>query len=495
MSLRPHLTLRRINYLQIIRVIGWLLMIEAVFMAIPLATSLLTDHNDLIPFAIGMAVTLTAGLAATFAVRPPRTDMAKREGFLLTALVWVVFSAFGMIPFILSDTDPLSVTDGFFEAMSGFTTTGASVLSAEATPSAAAIIWRSLMQWLGGMGIILFTLAVIPMLNSSGGMQMFNAEVTGITHDKIRPRISQTATRLWGIYIILSGVLFVLLCLGPMTPFDALCHTFTTISTGGYSARNPATTIWNSYYTETVLTIFMLIGGINFSLIYKAAIGRPADLWRNDVTRVFLRSIILCFILFVIAITAGGNYTGPASVTIDPIFQVVSSFTSTGFTAPGFTLWGPFVMGVTLILMFFGGCAGSTSGGAKLDRLIFLVKHLRNELYLSLHPNDVMRVRINDRIIPAHIISKVVAFLCFFVIIAFVGGLALSAMGLPLTDALFSSFSCLTNVGYSPEILGDSGGYSIIPAAGKWLLALLMLTGRLEIFTILIILTPGFWRK
>lgn len=495
MSLRPHITLRRINYLQIIRVIGWLLMIEAVFMAVPLATSLLTDGGDLIPFAIGMAVTLAAGLTATFAVRPSRTDMAKREGFLLTALVWVVFSAFGMIPFILSDTEPLSVTDGFFEAMSGFTTTGASTAPADALPSPAAIIWRSLMQWLGGMGIILFTLAVIPMLNSSGGMQMFNAEVTGITHDKIRPRISQTATRLWGIYIILSAILFILLCLGPMTPFEALCHTFTTISTGGYSASDPASTIWNNYYTESILTIFMLIGGINFSLIYKAAIGRPGALVTNDVTRVFIRLIILCFIVFVAAILLTCGFSGIASVTIDPLFQVISTFTSTGFTAPGFTSWGPFVMGITLILMAIGGCAGSTSGGAKLDRFIFLSKHLRNELYLSLHPNDVMRVRINDRIIPAHIISKVVAFLCFFVIIAIAGGIALSAMGMPIGDALFSALSCLTNVGYSPEIIGGTAGYDAVPAAGKWLLTLLMLTGRLEIFTILIIFTPGFWRK
>lgn len=486
---------RRINYLQITRVIGWLLIIEAVFMAVPLATSLLTDGNDLAAFAMSLALTLAVGTGVTFFVRPRRTDMGKREGFLLTALVWVVFSAFGMLPFLFSDTEPLGVTDAFFEAMSGFTTTGASVMNSVSGASHAATMWRCLMQWVGGMGIILFTLAVIPMLNSSGGMQMFNAEVTGITHDKIRPRISQTAARLWGVYIVLSFILFLLLLIGPMTPFEALCHTFTSISTGGYSTSDASIANWNSHYTEIVLTVFMFLGGVNFSLIYKAALGKPGSLFDNDVLRAYCLFILGAYILFVIAIITMGQYTGIASVTIDPIFQIVSTITSTGYTVNNFEAWGPFVLALTFMLMFCGGCAGSTSGGAKIDRIIFLLKNSRNELYRTLHPNDVTTVRVNGRIIPSHIVSKVIAFLCLYVLIIAIGGTVLTACGLPLVDSFFCSFSCLSNIGLGAGITGYGGGYDLVPDLGKWILAFLMLVGRLELFTVLLLFTPGFWRK
>ncbi|MCM1028672.1 MAG: TrkH family potassium uptake protein [Pseudoflavonifractor sp.] len=492
---RNHHSLRHINYLQIARIIGWLLIIEAAFMTVPLATSLLTDKKDLGAFLLSIGITLTAGLSATILVRPRRTEMAKREGFLLTALVWIVFSAFGMLPFIFSDTEPLGITDGFFEAMSGFTTTGATVLTSVSGSSHAATMWRCLTQWLGGMGIILFTLAVIPMLNSSGGMQMFNAEVTGITHDKIRPRISQTATRLWGVYIILSVLLFILLIIGPMTPFEALCHTFTSISTGGYSTQDASIGHWDSHYTEIILTVFMFLGGVNFALIYKAVTGFPKAMWRNDVLRAYIWTIVVCYLLFTITIIVRGQYTGIASVTIDPIFQIVSTITSTGYTARNFEAWGPFVLALTFMLMFIGGCAGSTSGGAKMDRMLFLTKNLRNELYLGLHPNDVMRVRINDRIIPPHIVSKVIAFLCLFVIITAFGGITLTACGLPLVDSFFSAFSCLSNIGLGAGVTGYGGGYDLVPALGKWVLSFLMLVGRLELFTVLILFTPGFWSK
>lgn len=470
-------------------------MIEAAFMTIPLATAFLTGGADLEAFGLSALITLAAGLSATFLVRPSRTDMAKREGFLLTSLVWVVFSFFGMLPFVWSDVEPLDVTDAFFEAMSGFTTTGATVMTSVSATSAAATMWRCLMQWLGGMGIILFTLAVLPMLNSSGGMQMFNAEVTGITHDKIRPRISQTAMRLWGIYVILSVILFFLLMLGPMTPFEAICHTFTSISTGGYSTADASIGYWDNYYTDIVLTVFMFLGGVNFSLIYKAALGQPGALWRNDVLRAYIYIILGAYVMFVIAIVALGHYNGIASVTIDPIFQIVSTITSTGYTARNFEAWGPFVLALTFILMFFGGCAGSTSGGAKIDRMLFLLKNTRNEVYKTLHPNDVTTVRVNGRILPAHIVAKVIAFLCLFVIVITIGGIVLTACGLPLVDAFFSSFSCLSNIGLGAGFTGYGGGYDLVPDLGKWVLSFLMLVGRLELFTVLILFSPGFWRK
>lgn len=495
MAIHFNRTIRHINYLQIVKVLGWLLIIEAVFMSVPVATSILTDKEDLTAFAVSAVITLSAGLGATFLVHPSRNDMGKREGFLLTSLVWVVFSLFGMLPFILSTIQPLDMTDAFFEAMSGFTTTGATVVTDLSSSSPASIMWRCLMQWLGGMGIILFTLAVLPMLNSSGGMQMFNAEVTGITHDKIRPRISQTAMRLWGIYIILSVALFVMLMFGPMTAFEALCHTFTSISTGGFSSADPSIAYWDSYYTDIVLTVFMFLGGVNFSLIYKVSIGQPKALWANDVLRAYIYIILGSYILFVISIISMGQYTGIASVTIDPLFQIVSTITSTGYTARNFETWGPFVLAISFILMFFGGCAGSTSGGAKIDRLLFLLKDIRNELYKSLHPNDVMNVRLNGRIVPSHIVAKVIIFLCLYVMTFTVGGIILTGCGLPVVDAFFSAFSCLSNIGLGAGFTGYGGDYNLIPDLGKWLLSLLMLIGRLELFTVLILFSPGFWRK
>ncbi len=495
MSIHFKRTIRHINYLQIVKVLGWLLIIEAVFMSVPVVTALLTGDEDLDAFLVSAVITLTAGLGATFLVRPSRTDMGKREGFLLTSLVWVVFSLFGMLPFILSDIQPLDMTDAFFEAMSGFTTTGATVVANISSSSPAAIIWRCLMQWLGGMGIILFTLAVLPMLNSSGGMQMFNAEVTGITHDKIRPRISQTAMRLWGIYIVLSVGLFIMLMLGPMSAFEALCHTFTSISTGGFSSASPSIAYWDSYYTDIVLIVFMFLGGVNFSLIYKASIGQPKALWSNDVLRAYIYIILGSYVLFVISIVSLGQYDGIASVTIDPLFQIVSTITSTGYTARNFEAWGPFVLSITFILMFFGGCAGSTSGGAKIDRLLFLLKGTRNELYKSLHPHDVMNVRINGRTMPGHIVTKVIIFLCLYVMTFTVGGMILTACGVPVVDSFFSAFSCLSNIGLGAGFTGYGGDYDLIPDLGKWILSLLMLIGRLELFTVLILFSPGFWSK
>lgn len=494
MALHFRRSIRRINYLQLIKVIGWLLIIEAIFMCVPIATALLTDRADLNPFIISALITLGAGLGATFLIKPSHSDLGKREGFLLTSLVWVVFSAFGMLPFILSDVMPLSVTDAFFDAMSSFTTTGVSLAQASAS-SDAAIMWRCVMQWLGGMGIILFTLAILPMLNSAGGMQMFNAEVTGITHDKIRPRISQTAMRLWGIYIILSIALFILLMLGPMSTFESICHTFVTISTGGYTSAEGGIGHWDSHYVEIILTVFMFLGGVNFSLIYKASMGRVKDMWTNEVLRAYVYIILGCYIIFAISIMAMGSYTGIASVTIDPLFQIVSTITSTGYTASDFSSWGPLALTICLILLFFGGCAGSTSGGAKIDRFIILVKNTHNELHKTLHPNEVMRVRLNGRTVPAHIVAKVIAFLCLYVIVFIAGGLILSACGVPMFDALFSSISCLSNIGLDAAFTGYGEGYAMMPDFVKWVLAVIMLIGRLELFSVLIIFSPGFWQK
>ncbi len=478
----------------VLRVIGWLLMIEGAFMVIPLVTCLIYDESDYLHFAIAIAVTILAGITMTFGIHPSRTEMGKREGFLLTALVWVFFSIFGMIPFVIGKCS-LSISDAFFEAMSGFTTTGASVIASVEACSHGIILWRCLMQWLGGMGIILFTLAVIPMLNYSGGMQMFNAEVTGITHDKIRPRISQTAKGLWSVYFILTAILTILLWIGPMTFFDSICHAFASISTGGFSTRDANIGSWDSDYVQIIIIVFMFLGGVNFTLMFKAINGDYKCFWHNDVFKTYIKIIVAAYLLFVIAIICNGQFTSVESITLDPIFQIISTISSTGLTAANFENWGAFVVALVFVLMFFGACAGSTSGGAKIDRLLCLVKNSQNEIYRSLHPNTILSVRINGKSIPKDIVNKVIAFLCLYVIIITLGGIVLTACDIPLMDAFFSSFSCVSNTGLGTGITGYGQSFNIIPDVGKWILSLLMLTGRLELFTVIILFTPDFWTK
>lgn len=483
-----------INLPMILRVIGWLLMIEAAFMAAPLLTGLIYGEDNLTAFICTIAATGGTGFAMTFFIRPSHTDMGKREGFLLTALVWVVFSAFGMLPFIIG-APRLNVSEAFFESMSGFTTTGASVIIDVETLPRSVLLWRCLMQWIGGMGIILFTLAVIPMLNHSGGMQMFNAEVTGITHDKLRPRVSQTAKRLWAVYIVLSAVLCLLLWLGPMNLFDSVCHTLSTISTGGFSTRNASIGAWDSVYINVVLTVFMFLGGVSFALLYKASLGDVKALWGNDTFRAYVRVVLCVLVIFIICILVSGQYDSWDTLTLDPLFQIISTITSTGYTVSNFESWGPLVMALMFMLMFFGACAGSTSGGAKIDRMLYLLKNTRNELYRSVHPNSIMAVRINGKVIPAEITDKVIAFLCIYVMVIMVGGIVLTAFNIPLVDAFFSSFSCVSNTGLGAGVTGYGGSYDLIPDPAKWVLSLLMLTGRLELFTVLILFTRGFWKK
>jgi len=486
--------IRNINYGIVFRVIGWLLMIEAGFMLFPLAAAFYFGEADVWTFGITAVVTALSGIALTFGIRSKRRDMGKHEGFLLTTLVWIIFSIFGMLPFMICK-ERIDISSAFFEAMSGFTTTGCSVLESVDTFSHSINLWRALMQWIGGMGIILFTLAIIPMLNHSGGIQMFNAEVTGITHDKLRPRISQTAKSLWSLYFILTAVLIGLLWIGPMNLLDSICYAFSTMSTGGFSPHANSLAYYDSTYATIVVTIFMFLGGTSFSLMFKTLQGNRKALRNNDVFRVYIGIIATFYIAFVITIIANGQVNDWRDITIFPLFQIISTITSTGLSVCNFESWGPFILALTFILMFSGACAGSTSGGAKIDRMLFLFKNCGNELYRCIHPNTITSVRINHKVIAPDIVMKVVAFLCIYVMVIMAGGIILTAFGIPLIDAFFSAFSCVSNTGLGAGITGYGGSFEIIPTGGKWVLSMLMLIGRLELFTVLILFTRGFWRK
>ncbi|MDD6280428.1 MAG: TrkH family potassium uptake protein [Bacteroidales bacterium] len=483
-----------VNWKMLVRVLGWLLLIEAIFMGFPLLASAIY-REPIMPFVTAILITLGVGLFATFCVKPHRYDMGKREGFLLTALVWVVFSLFGTIPFMAVE-NAATFTDAFFEAMSGFTTTGVSTFADTESLPYGIHLWRSLMQWLGGMGIILFTLAVLPMLNSSGGMQMFNAEVTGITHEKLRPRVSSTAKRLWLVYFLLTVLLFILYVVGPMNCFDSLCHAFSTMSTGGFSTRGEVLEGYNSLYVKIVTTVFMFIGGVNFALIFRASTGHFRSVWHNEVFRLY---VAVCLVMFVVIdISLILNPAVEHSVenyTVNPLFQVVSTISSTGYAVSGINSWGAFPLGVLVLMMLVGACAGSTSGGAKLDRVLVLFKNSHNELTRCIYPNRILPVEVNHQIIPTDVINKVLVFIALYVMVIVDGALLLTLCGGSLRDSAFAAFACVSNSGLDSSISPNGGLYTSVSDGGKWILSLMMLTGRLEIFTVLLIFTPRFWKR
>lgn len=482
-----------LNILMLLRVIGWLLMIECCFMAAPLIAGIIYGEHQSLAFLISMAITGGAGVGMIF-LRPHSKEMGKREAIVLTGLTWVILSLFGMLPFLLCRTH-LNVTDAFFETMSGFTTTGASVLNTLSGVPKSILLWRCVVQWIGGLGIILFTLAVVPMLNYQGGMQLFNAEVTGITHDKLRPRVSYTAKGLWLIYICLTLLLVILLSFSDMDIFDAICHGMSTMSTGGFSTKDMSLGAWNSLYIKIVVIIFMFLGGVNFTLIYRIVTGKRKAFHNNIIFKFYVYAIIVSYTILTLNMIMRGMIHSWKDLTIDPLFQAVSIISSTGLTEPDFSDWGPISIIVLVILMFMGACAGSTSGGAKIDRIIVLFKFIKNEFYKMMHPNAVTTVSINGKGISYVAVQKVLAFLFLYIIVIIAGGSILVLTGIPLKDSFFCSLSAISNTGLGTDITGIAGNYAAIPDLAKWILAFIMLIGRLELYTILLLFTPAFWKK
>lgn len=482
-----------INVRMLLRVIGWLLLTEALFMIVPCVVSVLNSESNFWKFLLCMGVTAACG-AGMVSLKPKSREMGKREAILLTGMIWVILSFFGMTPFLLCGTHE-SVTDAFFETMSGFTTTGASVLNSLADVPKSILIWRCVVQWVGGLGIILFTLAVVPMLNYQGGMQLFNAEVTGITHDKLRPRVSFTAQSLWFVYIGLTTLLILLLNFSDMSFFDSVCYGLSTMSTGGFSTSDSSIVEEGSMYVKIIFTVFMFLGGINFSLIYKATRGDFRSSLTNDALRWYVAIILICYLLLCANVWSQGLVHEVDDLTIDPLFQAVSILSSTGLTEPDFHDWGPLATVVLIVMMVMGACAGSTSGGAKIDRFIILFKFIKNEFYKMMHPNAVTTVVINKKGTPSAVVAKTLAFLFLYIIVIMIGGSLLVVIGMPLKDSFFICLSAISNTGLGTDITGIQGNYNLVPDVAKWLLAFIMLVGRLELYTILLLFTPSFWKK
>ena len=481
-----------INLLIILRLLGLLLMIEAAFMLVPLAVCYIYDEFETAKsFLLSIAITAGIGMALSFLIPKKHNDMGRREGLLITSLTWVFFSIFGTLPFILGDTK-LSFSDSFFETMSGFTTTGVSTIASVEVVSHGILMWRAITHFIGGMGIILFTLAVIPMLNKQSGIQLFNAEVTGITHDKLRPRISHTAKSLWAVYLALNLLLIVLLWIGPMNLFDAVCHSFSAIATGGFSTKDDSIMGYGPY-VKIVLSVFMFLAGVNFALLYRAARGDIRSLYKNDTFRWFAGILLTAYLLIVAVLFAFDEYSDYTNLFVDTLFQTTSAITSTGYIGTNLNAWHGMAILIITIVILIGSCAGSTTGGLKVDRFVLLAKNLKNEIYKILHPNAIIPVRVNGKVLSYDLITKAGAFFIIYIIAIAIGTFILIGTGEEIYDAFFAVASCISNngLGYG----STSVSFADITPFGKWTLSTLMLLGRLELFTVIILFTKAFWSK
>ena len=388
-----------------------------------------------------------------------------------------------------------SFTDAFFETMSGYSTTGASVLSdIEALPHGV-LFWRSLTHWIGGMGIIVLSLAILPFLGV-GGMQLFKAEIPGPVVDKLAPRIAQTAKILWVVYAILTAVETALLMLGGMSLFDALCHTFGTMATGGFSTRNASVTAFGSAYIEYVIILFMAIAGANFSLHYHALRGNLQVYWRSHEFRFYLMLIGGAVVLIAAASTfRTGNYATWEEAFRKTLFQVVSIVTTTGFATDDYELWTVSAQLILLGLMFVGGCAGSTGGGMKVMRVHLLLKFVIREVTRLIHPRAVVPVRMAGAPVDRDVVANVLGFFVLYILIYGTGTFLMSALGMDIPTAMGAVAATLGNVGPGLGDVGPLDNYGFVPAMGKWLLSLLMLMGRLEIYTVIVLLSRSTWQR
>lgn len=459
-------------------------------------------------WAAGLALALGSTSWATLGT-PGKEDVGAREGFAIVGLAWIVLSLIGALPFVFGGV-LTSYTNAFFETMSGFTTTGATILGGAATPGIEAIprafhFWRSLTHWMGGMGIIVLTLAILPILGV-GGMQLFRAEVPGPSADKLTPRVRETAKRLWLLYVGITAVEVVAL-LPAMSLFDAVNHAFATMATGGFSPEGNSVGQYGSAYVDGVVTVFMFLAGMNFALHYRMVKGKPLSALDDAEFRVYASIIAGATTILVLGTwaptasllpgvdAAAETYTSLATAFRYAVFQGVSIVTTTGFGTADYELWPPLAMGMLFLLFFCGGMAGSTGGGIKVVRHVLMGKHAYKELRQLVHPQAILPIRLGERVVDRTTVDNVLSFIVLYLGLLFVGTIAVSAAGLELWSAFTAALSCVGNIGPAFGTVGPTDNYAHIPALGKWLLSFLMVAGRLEIYTVLILLTPAFWRQ
>jgi len=461
-------------------------------MIVPLPFSFYYKDNQHWAFIISSLITLSLGAIGLLLTKKFKEDIRAKEGFAIVTFSWILFAALGSMPFIISGSME-TYTDAFFETMSGFTTTGASILTDIEILPKSILFWRSFTHWLGGMGIIVLTIAILPFLGI-GGMQLFKAEVPGLVVDKLTPRITETAKILWGVYVLFSFVQTLLLLLGGMNLFDSLCHTFGTMATGGFSTKNSSIAHYNSAYIDFIIVFFMIIAGINFSLHYKILRGNFQEMIGNIELRFFLLVIFSSTLIIGLQLYYNYNYSLFESFRYG-LFQVTSILTTTGFATDDFEKWSTSSNVILIILMFIGGSAGSTAGGLKAIRVVLLFKFAYNELKRLLHPNAISLVKYSDNVIDEKILLNVSGFFVIYIAITIISTLILAASGSDFITSISAVAATINNIGPGLGKVGPTENYAHFPDYIKWLLSFLMMIGRLEIYTVIMLLSPIYWKK
>ncbi|MGB5555337.1 MAG: potassium transporter TrkG [Flavobacteriaceae bacterium] len=488
----------------IFHLMGLLLLCNGGFMLLAALVSGIYADGATLDITIAAITTLFIGVSAMYFTRGHKKEVKRKEGYIIVTFGWVVMSMSGMMPYLFSGAIP-SITNAFFETVSGYTTTGASILDDIEVLPEGILFWRSLTHWIGGMGIIVLAIAILPLLGI-GGMQLFAAEAPGPSADKLHPRITDTAKRLWFIYLGYTLAETLLLKLAGMSFFDAINHAMATLSTGGFSTKNLSLAYWNDKpIIEYIVILFMFLAGSNFVLSYFAFKGKVQRMLKDEEFR-YYTAFVVCFSLLSFLVVYFSDVVpvsdyhpmvlGRAeSAFRHTLFQVVSVITTTGFVTADFTSWTPFLTIFFFGLMFLGGSAGSTAGGIKVMRHILIIKNGLLEFKRTLHPSAVIPVRYNNKTVREHIVYNIIGFLILYMLLFIIGSLVLGALGLDFTSAIGGAASSLGNVGPAFGSLNPLSNFNSLPALGKWWCGFLMLAGRLELFTVLILFSPYFWKR
>ena len=483
---------------------GLLLLCNGSFMLIAGLVSGIYQDGATLDILLAAIVTMLVGVMAMFYTRGHRKEVKRKEGYVIVTFGWLIMSISGVLPYIFSGAIP-NLTNAFFETISGYTTTGASILNdIEALPEGI-LFWRSLTHWIGGMGIIVLAIAILPLLGI-GGMQLFAAEAPGPGGDKLHPRITDTAKRLWLIYVGYTVAETVLLKLAGMSIFDAVNHALSTLSTGGFSTKNASIAYWNDTpLIQYIVIVFMFLAGTNFVMSYFAFTGKVQRVLKDEefkVYSIFIISFTLisgCIVYLQANVPVSEYHPmvlgAGESAFRHALFQVLAIVTTTGFVTADFTSWTPFLTVFFFGLMFLGGCAGSTSGGIKVMRHLLIIKNGLLEFKRTLHTNAIIPVRFNKKTISEHIVYNIIAFFVLYMLLFIIGALVLGYLGLDFESAIGGAASSLGNVGPALGDLNPVVNFSALPAFGKWWCGFLMLLGRLELFTVLILFVPYFWKK
>ena len=479
------------KYKIVLNTLGSLLLFLGLSMLFPLLYAIYYQEPVINVFLLSIAVTSVCGLLL-WKLFPSKEAIGHKEGFAIATLGWILAAGFGALPFLFAGTFS-SFVDAYFESMSGFTTTGATLLALIEGIPYAILFWRDFIQWLGGMGIIVLVVAILPALGA-GGMQLFKSEVPGPEKDRFKPRIKETAKLLWQVYIIISALQVGCLYLTGMPLFDALTNMFGTMATGGFNPKNLSVGGYNNPVFEIIIIFFMFIAGANFTLHYQVLHGNIKSLFK-DREFLFYGGVVLIAILAVTTDLRVYIYNSIFTALRYASFQVVSMITTTGFVTADYDTWPAFSKSILLILMFIGGCAGSTGGAIKNIRILLLMKQAYREFRKLLHPQAVSPIRLGDKVVSEDVMRNITGFFFLYIFIFIISSFIMTILGLDIVSAMSSVAATLGNVGPGLGLVGPSQTYAFIPPLGKIVLSLCMLLGRLEIYTVLIMVVPDFWRK